>query len=52
MGDRNELQVTRDALVRQGKGILAADESGPTIAKRFKAIGVESTERTGAPIAS
>ena len=44
MGDRNELQVTRDALVRPGKGILAADESGPTIAKRFKAIGVESTE--------
>ena len=44
MGDRNELQATRDALVRQGKGILAADESGPTIAKRFKAIGVESTE--------
>ena len=44
MGGRNELQVTCDALVRQGKGILAADESGPTIAKRFKAIGVESTE--------
>ena len=44
MGERNELQATRDALVRQGKGILAADESGPTIAKRFKAIGVESTE--------
>ena len=44
MADRNELQVTRDALVRPGKGILAADESGPTIAKRFKAIGVESTE--------
>lgn len=44
MGDRNELQVTRDALVRPGKGILAADESGATIARRFKAIGVESTE--------
>ncbi|MBT2324029.1 fructose-bisphosphate aldolase class I [Variovorax paradoxus] len=39
-----ELQATVDALVQQGKGILAADESGPTIAKRFKAIGVESTE--------
>jgi len=44
MGDRNEMQVTRDALVRPGKGILAADESSPTIAKRFKAIDVESTE--------
>ena len=37
MGDLNELQATRDALVRPGKGILAADESGPTIAKRLKA---------------
>ena len=44
MGDRNELQTTCDALLRPGKGILAADESAPTIAKRFKAIGVESTE--------
>lgn len=39
-----ELQATVDGLVQKGKGILAADESGPTIAKRFKAIGVESTE--------
>jgi fructose-bisphosphate aldolase, class I len=39
-----DLQATIEALVRKGKGILAADESGPTIAKRFKAIGVESTE--------
>jgi fructose-bisphosphate aldolase class I len=38
------LQATVDSLVQAGKGILAADESGPTIAKRFKAIGVESTE--------
>lgn len=41
-----ELQATVDALVQKGKGILAADESGPTIAKRFKAIGVESTEES------
>lgn len=39
-----ELQATMQALVQKGKGILAADESGPTIAKRFKTIGVESTE--------
>jgi fructose-bisphosphate aldolase class I len=44
MSDRNDLQATVEALVQKGKGILAADESSPTIAKRFKAIGVESTE--------
>ena len=44
MSDQSELQATVKALVQKGKGILAADESGPTIAKRFKAIGVESTE--------
>lgn len=32
------------ALVAPGKGILAADESSPTIEKRFKSIGVASTE--------
>ena len=32
------------ALVAQGKGILAADESTGTIQKRFASIGVESTE--------
>lgn len=35
---------TARALVKPGKGILAADESSPTIAKRFAAIDVESTE--------
>lgn len=44
MDVRDRLQATVDLLVQAGKGILAADESGPTIAKRFKAIGVESTE--------
>ena len=32
------------AMVAPGKGILAADESFPTIAKRFASIGVESSE--------
>ncbi|PMS32140.1 fructose-bisphosphate aldolase [Trinickia symbiotica] len=41
---RQELQATIDALVQEGKGLLAADESGPTIAKRFKTVGIESTE--------
>jgi fructose-bisphosphate aldolase, class I len=35
---------TARALVAPGKGILAADESHPTIAKRFAKIGVENTE--------
>jgi fructose-bisphosphate aldolase class I len=39
-----ELETTARALVAPGKGILAADESHGTIAKRFKAIGVEPTE--------
>lgn len=39
-----ELVQTANALVAKGKGILAADESFPTIAKRFKTIGLESTE--------
>jgi fructose-bisphosphate aldolase, class I len=44
MGIHTELEATVRALVQKGKGILAADESSPTIAKRFKSIGVESTE--------
>jgi fructose-bisphosphate aldolase class I len=38
------LHETAKALVAPGKGILAADESSPTIKKRFDSIGVESTE--------
>lgn len=40
-----ELESTINDLVQKGRGILAADESSPTIAKRFKAINVESTEQ-------
>ena len=40
----SELAATAKALVAPGKGILAADESEGTIAKRFAAVGVESTE--------
>jgi fructose-bisphosphate aldolase class I len=40
----DELQATIEQMVQPGKGILAADESHPTIAKRFAPIGVESTE--------
>jgi fructose-bisphosphate aldolase, class I len=38
-----EMQATALALVAAGKGILAADESTPTITKRFKSIGLDST---------
>jgi fructose-bisphosphate aldolase class I len=39
----DELQATVVQMVQSDKGILAADESLPTIAKRFQSIGVEST---------
>jgi fructose-bisphosphate aldolase class I len=39
------LSATAKALVAPGKGILAADESGGTIKKRFDSISVESTEQ-------
>src|ERR671935_345134 len=39
-----ELHETASAIVAEGKGILAADESDGTIKKRFDSIGVESTE--------
>lgn len=44
MSINSELQDTVESLAARGKGILAADESLPTIAKRFQAIDVESTE--------
>ncbi len=40
----SELASIARAMVAPGKGILAADESSPTIKKRFDSIGVESTE--------
>jgi len=40
----SELAKVARAIVAPGKGILAADESSPTIKKRFDSIGVESTE--------
>ncbi len=39
-----ELETTARSLVAKGKGILAADESQPTIQKRFAALNIESTE--------
>ena len=42
--DRNLLSKTAAAMVAKGKGLLAADESAGTCEKRFKSVGVESTE--------
>jgi len=42
--DRNLLSKTAAAMLAKGKGLLAADESSGTCEKRFKSVGVESTE--------
>lgn len=42
--DLNQLKKVAKAMVADGKGILAADESSPTIKKRFDTINTESTE--------
>jgi fructose-bisphosphate aldolase, class I len=42
--DLQLLNETAAAIVAEGKGILAADESDGTIKKRFDSIGIESTE--------
>jgi len=39
-----ELHAVAVAMVEKGRGILAADESSPTIKKRFDTIGLASTE--------
>ncbi len=44
MNTNDELQATIAKLIRPGKGILAADESLPTIAKRFQPLGIENTD--------
>jgi fructose-bisphosphate aldolase class I len=42
----NEMTTTIMQIAAPGKGILAADESTPTIKKRFDSIKLESTEAT------
>jgi fructose-bisphosphate aldolase, class I len=41
--DRAWLEETARAMVAEGRGILAADESNATMTKRLEAVGVEST---------
>src|SRR3954464_13638219 len=43
--DLEQLNENAAAIVAEGKGILAADESDGTIKKRFDSIGIESTEQ-------
>ena len=40
----HDLVSTAKALVAEGKGILAADETVPTLTKRFNALKIISTE--------
>ena len=40
----DQLVTVAEAMVAKGRGILAADESNPTMKKRLDGIGVESTE--------
>jgi fructose-bisphosphate aldolase class I len=40
---KQELEQTARALVADGKGILAADETVPTVTKRLNALNIEST---------
>ena len=44
MNTSQRLQQTIDDMVDDRRGVLAADESAPTIKKRFAAINLESTE--------
>ena len=42
----HDLESIAAALVADGKGILAADETVPTLTKRFDALGIPSTEQS------
>ncbi len=44
MVNRTELETIAGALISKGKGLLAADESLPTIQKRFTTLNIASTE--------
>ena len=42
----SDLENVAQTLVAEGKGILAADETTPTLTKRFNALGIKSTEQS------
>jgi fructose-bisphosphate aldolase class 1 len=45
--DRTQLIETAQAIVADGKGILAADESTPTIGKRFASMVLKAQKING-----
>ena len=42
----HDLENITAKLVASGKGILAADETVPTLTKRFDTLGIQSTEES------
>jgi Fructose-bisphosphate aldolase class-I len=42
----HDLELVATTLVTNGKGILAADETVPTLTRRFDALGIQSTEQS------
>ena len=42
----HDLERVAESLVADGKGILAADETAPTLTKRFDILGIASTEQS------
>ena len=42
----HDLERVAESLVADGKGILAADETTPTLTKRFDILGIASTEQS------
>jgi len=44
VNNQEELRQTANELAAKGKGLLAVDESTPTIGKRLAGINVENTE--------
>ena len=42
----HDLETIAARLVASGKGILAADETVPTLTKRFDTLGIQSTEES------
>ncbi len=46
MTNAEMLNATARAMVAEGKGILAVDETSPTCTRRFAGLGIESTEES------
>ena len=42
----HELESIAQTLVAEGKGILAADETVPTLTRRFDTLDIQSTEQS------